>query len=177
MRAIHKEAVLVLAMLALGACQEETLQIEPYKTVCEGVGVQSCLLSQEAGSMQKSLEYEEIEGFDYQWGHRYSIRVRVSSVNNPPADASSIKKSLVSVLSDEVVPAGTPFTIPLQSPFDFEAVQKSGGQYVLLGERAMTCAPALCQTLDHALMGEGGVVLELQLPGSPDAPLELTQVH
>lgn len=162
--------------MGLIGCQEQTLLVEHYKTPCWGLELGGCLLTQEAGGPQQ-LEYDGIVGFNYQWGHRYLIRVRVQHVANPPADGSSEEKSLIEILSDESVPEGTPFSISLQGPDDFAAVQKTNSQYVLFNERAVACAPAVCQMLDDAPKGTGNIVLELHHPASPEVPLQLVQVR
>ena len=39
-----------------------------------------------------------IEGFDYQWGFVYELRVRETHIANPPADGSAIRTELLSVV-------------------------------------------------------------------------------
>lgn len=49
------------------------------------------------------LGMNEIEGFTYQKGHEYELRVLRTILGNPPADASAYKYSLVKILSDKLV--------------------------------------------------------------------------
>ena len=45
-----------------------------------------------------------IEGFEYQIGHRYTLRVRRTILANPPADASSYTYKLLEINEDRVWP-------------------------------------------------------------------------
>ena len=43
--------------------------------------------------------YSEIEGFTHEPGFDYELRVREEKVANPPADGSSLRRTLVRVVS------------------------------------------------------------------------------
>ncbi len=58
--------------------------------------------------------YDEIEGFEYELGFIYDIKVRKVEIENPPMDASSIKYILVNVRSKERVPEDQSFEINLK---------------------------------------------------------------
>ncbi|GAA4276044.1 hypothetical protein GCM10022259_07680 [Aquimarina mytili] len=45
--------------------------------------------------------YDTIEGFDYEEGHTYELEVMVSQIENPTEDGSSLKYSLIKVISKE----------------------------------------------------------------------------
>ena len=77
----------------------KTLQIAPSRVECTGVTEQSCLQVRESAEGQWTRLFEEIVGFDYEPGYLYEIRIKEEAVANPPADASSIKRTLVSILS------------------------------------------------------------------------------
>lgn len=44
------------------------------------------------------LFYDQIQGFEFEPGFTYELRVRVSNVDHPPADASSLRYELVEVV-------------------------------------------------------------------------------
>lgn len=48
-----------------------------------------------------TLFYGKIEGFTYEEGHAYELRVRVDEVKAPPADRSSQRVRLVEIVSKE----------------------------------------------------------------------------
>ena len=49
------------------------------------------------------MMFGEIEGFTYERGHAYYLRVRQTTLANPPADASCYTYSLIKILSDKLV--------------------------------------------------------------------------
>lgn len=52
-----------------------------------------------AGSSEWELFYNNIEGFTYEPGNEYELIVNVQKVDNPPADASDLKYTLVKEVS------------------------------------------------------------------------------
>ncbi|MCM1355156.1 MAG: DUF4377 domain-containing protein [Staphylococcus sp.] len=52
----------------------------------------------------RNLSMTAIEGFEYQVGHMYTLRVRRTILANPPADASAYTYKLLSILEDRVWP-------------------------------------------------------------------------
>jgi uncharacterized lipoprotein YehR (DUF1307 family) len=44
-----------------------------------------------------------IKSFDYVKGHEYTLKVRVTRLANPPADASSLTYELIEILSDKAI--------------------------------------------------------------------------
>lgn len=43
--------------------------------------------------------YDSIEGFEYEQGYEYVIEVKIEHKENPPADGSNLKYSLIRVIS------------------------------------------------------------------------------
>ncbi len=162
------------AMLVLSACGGDVREIHVahYRTTCEGVCLQLCTVSDEEGVM-----YTPIRGFDYRWGYNYELRVEVQKVRNPPADGSSRKINLLSVLSQERVPEGERFTVPL---FDRGLVTDgTTAGHSLLGQRDFDCAAnGLCEDLVGVLEEDRPCVdLTLSHPASDDEPLRLEVIE
>lgn len=82
----------------------KTLQVAPTRVECTGVGPQTCLQVRESSDAAWTLLHDPIAGFDYEPGYLYEIRVREQAVENPPADGSSVQRTLVSVLGKTPVP-------------------------------------------------------------------------
>ena len=76
-----------------------TYWVNSYRTPCVGVAPMECLQIRRDTSEAWELFYSEIEGFDFEPGYMYRIRVREEKLDPAlvPADASSIKFTLVSV--------------------------------------------------------------------------------
>lgn len=84
---------------AQSATEEKVFWVAPYRADCVGVGPQKCLLLRIDHFDEWSLHYDGIEGFDYEEGYAWEIRVREEQVPNPPADAPSVRLVLLEVLS------------------------------------------------------------------------------
>ena len=82
----------------------QTYRINSYRVPCTWVAPMECLQVQREGSEDWQLFYGNIEGFQFEPGYLYRIRVREEKLDpaRVPADASSIKRTLVSV--EEKIP-------------------------------------------------------------------------
>lgn len=76
-----------------------TLTVASETRIGMGVAEQECYLVKEANETTWSLFYSPIEGFDYEPGYEYVIRVKVTPLENPPMDASSARFALEKVVS------------------------------------------------------------------------------
>lgn len=82
-----------------GSGEERTIYVGPELVECTGVGPQMCMQIKESPEDDWQLFYDQIEGFDYEPGYDYELVVRVEDVENPPADASSLRYTLVEEVS------------------------------------------------------------------------------
>lgn len=82
----------------------KTYEVNSFRVPCTGVGPMECLQVRRQGSDQWEFFYSEIEGFAYEPGYRYRIRVKEEPLDpeTVPADASSIRYTLVSVVEKTV---------------------------------------------------------------------------
>ena len=81
-----------------------TYWVNSYRTPCVGVAPMECLQIRRGTSEAWEMFYSKIEGFDFEPGYMYRIRVREERLDPAlvPADASSIRYTLVSI--EEKVP-------------------------------------------------------------------------
>ncbi|WP_196782536.1 DUF4377 domain-containing protein [Chromobacterium paludis] len=70
---------------------------------CSGVAPMQCLQVRADKNQPWQLHYGEIEGFQPEPGVAYRLRIKEVKVDNPPADASSIRWILDMVVEQEVV--------------------------------------------------------------------------
>ena len=82
----------------------ETLWVGPQLTNCVGEAVQKCMLIKRTADGQAEYIYDAIEGFEHEVGTSYQIKVAVTDVEDPPADASSLSYRLVEVVESTVEP-------------------------------------------------------------------------
>lgn len=77
---------------------QKILTIAPGLVDCTGVVRQKCMQVREEGQTEWQLFYDKIEGFAHNPDYRYRLIVQIEKVENPPADASSLKYKLVRLL-------------------------------------------------------------------------------
>lgn len=75
--------------------------IEPELVECEGVAPMECMEVSYTEDGEPQLFYDQIDGFTFTEGTAYVIDVRVTEVEDPPADASSLSYELVEVISED----------------------------------------------------------------------------
>lgn len=83
--------------------EQKTIYVGPELVDCVGVARQKCMQVKENPEDEYTLFYDQIEGFEYEEGSEYQLIISEEQVEDPPADASSIKWTLVSVESKEPV--------------------------------------------------------------------------
>lgn len=104
-----------IAAIALNTCENDStdktaetiLFVNSAKVDCTGVGEMKCLQTQESEMLSPNdwkNFYGNIEGFEYEPGYIYKISVKKEKLDpaTVPADASSIKYSLVEVLEKNI---------------------------------------------------------------------------
>jgi glyoxylase-like metal-dependent hydrolase (beta-lactamase superfamily II) len=84
-----------------------TLYVNSELVDCVGVAVQQCMLVRENPNTDWKSFYEQINGFEFQNGYEYKLKIKVTEIKNPPADASSLKYSLVEILEKNIVDDST----------------------------------------------------------------------
>ncbi|MBK1897053.1 DUF4377 domain-containing protein [Chryseobacterium paridis] len=108
MMTILKAAFLVLAIAVVTQCttaakvsdgNEKTLIVGPQTADCTGVAPMKCLQVKENASENWGNFYSNIEGFTYEPGYEYVLKVKTEKIANPPADGSSIKYTLLKQVS------------------------------------------------------------------------------
>ena len=103
---MQKTILILFAMaLSFAACtgseNTEKLTIASQQGDCVGVAPMKCLLVKKDGQKDWEFFYNNIEGFNYEPGYEYVLEVKVENVDNPAADQSSLKYTLVKEISKE----------------------------------------------------------------------------
>jgi hypothetical protein len=93
-------AIVTLSCADVTAPREQvlTLDVAPQQVPCTGVGPQLCLKVRQHPDTAWTLFYDAIEGFQFEEGFEYTLRVAVREVENPAADASSLSYRLLAIL-------------------------------------------------------------------------------
>lgn len=107
--------VIGLTLLGLAACRDGVtgpsiamleLHVDREKVACVTLIETECLRIRERESDSWQIFYGEIEGFTWEPGYEYRLRVVRAVISNPPADGSSFRYVLVQTLS-RTAPPGT----------------------------------------------------------------------
>ena len=78
----------------------KTLMISADQRDCNnGAGHMKCMLVREKVTDEWQLFYNNIDGFNYEPSYDYVVTVSTAKIANPPADASSIKYTLIKQIS------------------------------------------------------------------------------
>lgn len=88
---------LIVLLIIWSSCATK-IYVAPKQADCSGVSDQKCYLIRNNLGENWILHYDKIEGFDYEPGFSYRIKVRKEHIKNPPADASSFKLILVEIV-------------------------------------------------------------------------------
>src|SRR5690606_5447436 len=99
--------------------------------------------------------YTNIEGFDYVPGKIYNLSVMIEQINNPPADGSSLKYTLLEVTSTQEVDNETLFDMDLK--INGHSFLSTTSDYTLLNQIEIDCH-TLCDALDTIVQNEDFVV-------------------
>ncbi len=96
----------------MAAGEVKTLYVGPELVECVGVTPQMCMQVKETADGAYQFFYNPIVGFTFEPGYEYELKVMVETVENPPADGSSLRYTLVEVVSKtavtiETMPAST----------------------------------------------------------------------
>lgn len=154
----------------------ENLRINHFRQTGIGESLHLVYLVQEnedIGGEEWSFFYDEIEGFDYELGYIYDLKVRKVEVENPPMDGSSIRYILVNVRSKEKVPAGASFDINVKN-FGYSFITENEDGFYLLNQYKIDCN-SLCETLQSDI--ESKETVTGSFFHGPDESLILHSLH
>ena len=84
----------------------EYLYVNSELVDCEGVAPQQCMQVRRSSDSDWELFYGQIEGFTFEPGYTYRLRVRVTPAESAPADASTLRYVLVEVGDKQASPPG-----------------------------------------------------------------------
>ncbi len=87
---------------------EKTIFVGAEQVDCQAGagGPRKCLQIRESPNAEWEAFYDQIAGFEWQEGTEYELRVRVIPVENPPADASSLRYELIEIVKPTSVTGG-----------------------------------------------------------------------
>lgn len=149
--------------MTITSCDDEdfvivNFRVNHYKQSAVGLSPTLVLLVQEGdkiGTDEWIYHYSEINGFNYEWGYVYDLRIKKTMVDNPPADASSIEFDLEEIISKKQVEPNLTFKISLKSSTRGikDLVVDNAVEYTLLNEQRIDCSD-LCDQMAESLANQ-----------------------
>jgi heat shock protein HslJ len=88
---------------AASKTEDRILDVDSQMADCVGVSPRKCLRvrnADDSGKTQWELWYAHIDGFEWKPGVEYRVKIHGEPVANPPADASSMRWTLVEVIRE-----------------------------------------------------------------------------
>ncbi|UPS92366.1 DUF4377 domain-containing protein [Bizionia sp. M204] len=90
--------LIVLITFSCSHTDATIMYIANEQVDCVGVSPQKCMQIKFNSQDDWTFYYGQIEGFTFETGYYYKLSVSKETMANPPADASSIKYTLVEIL-------------------------------------------------------------------------------
>jgi Domain of unknown function (DUF4377) len=176
-------AAVAVSVFALAACTyddgpvELTVDINSNMSPCLGPGdVETlCLEYRYAAGAQWRAEYTPIEGFKYEWGKTYVLRI-LETILNEPGGKWPVARKLIEVKSESEVPRTSTFRMRLQSP-QKRLVNTGDVTWRLFGQEALVCDPSLCAAVAAKVSAELPMILTFDHLNSPAGPLHLVAIE
>ncbi len=81
----------------------KTLYANSQLVDCVGIGPRKCMEVRETPMGEWAYFYDGIEGFTLEEDYLYTLKVKISNVPNPPADAFSKHYRLLELISKEKI--------------------------------------------------------------------------
>lgn len=143
----------------------QTFQFMSYKQACYGIVQKLCLVESNDDSMLNF--YSQIDGFDFVWGHTYTVQVIVTELTADEiyADGSSQKYELYNVISNDEDNVGSVYKYSLVELLS-STVTKESGIYYFLGQPFECSLETDCDALVELNNSGGYVNLNFKYAGN-----------
>ena len=93
----------IVKVISMSVSEKTGITYDLFDTNAE-FPIECMLVKEEGGDGQwKSLVFGAIDGFTYEKGHAYELKVRKTILANPPADGSNCRYKLIEILEDRTV--------------------------------------------------------------------------
>ncbi len=129
-----------------------TYRVNHYRQTCVGVGPRLCYLVQEEDNLTVdwSFFYSGFQGFTYEWGYVYDLKIRRRERISTPADASKYIYKLVEVIDRQKADPDEEFEINIVNHMDHYVFGDTIEGFVLFDDIEIDCGN-LCQDLSIML--------------------------
>ncbi len=130
--------------------EEVEMSVDHYKQPCFGMFKTLCMRVDDGDGFGNF--YDNIKGFEFEWGYNCRLRVLKQDVRNPPADGSSVKYTLEEVLEKTPVAPGVGFQLLVEPASDPELSISGPAGGTLIDGTPFTCVSSeACSRIGDAL--------------------------
>ena len=150
LRILSKLVLQILIGLFATSCTT-LLYIAPKKVDCTGTSDQKCFLIRRSQTGNWIMHYQDIEGFDYELGFSYKIKVKKEKIKDSPLDVSTYRYVLVQVLEQRDMTDDLELNDLLGKEWILESLTWNGTQYGVEGQ-----PPSLRFEQENKITGNGG---------------------
>ena len=159
--------LLMSGLFTSAQAQTMTITLDHHKTTYIGEGRHDAFRVLRDNGKWGSMD-EGIEGFTYEWGKVYTLKVRKSTIKNPPMDGSSARYKLIKVISIEE-PAEKTFTMNVKGEHKYygfvSMITEKDGEHFLLYDVKIQKGPLLDELLEK--LNEDGTKVTFQHEEGP----------
>jgi len=113
----------------------------------------ACFIAKSSGDWE--LWYDDIKGFNYQWGYSYQLEIKAEPVKKPWQDESSVKYSLLKILKKEKTDQAFEFELLLKDKYGLYVQSLGNDTYNFLEEVDLKDSTA---KLKHLVENEGETI-------------------
>lgn len=150
------------------------LYIDHFQSECQMLDNRLCLRARRSESAAWENFYDDIAGFDYEWGYRYQLSVEVSLNENPAEDEGLYSYRLKETIIKTQVESNLLFDLSVSDSGSGLQLVKPG-LYRLYDGKEFACSES-CDTLQGLIDAEFSVLIEFQHAENPVQPLQLSQI-
>ncbi|WP_075344531.1 DUF4377 domain-containing protein [Tenacibaculum agarivorans] len=120
--------LVLFSLLSLSSCssddhtptKEVILKVNHYEVIGFGpfLGLYNLIQEEDKFTTNEwDIFYNNISGFNYEFGYIYEVKVLVTKIDNPPADSPAYKYELKNIISKQKVEQNTEFEITLKKAY------------------------------------------------------------
>lgn len=150
-----------------------SFEILPHKAACASDKAKLCYVLQ-TNETETALLYENIEGFNWQWGKRYVIDVEELEAPEPPVDGPFKIYKLVEIVDQQPAPEGSTFEMDIDREF---LNPGTDCVFSLMGTKFTTRDQNTCDLLNLAISARGIITARFSHTSSADKPLLLESIQ
>lgn len=162
----------LLLVVLVSACATEEIRdgvVDSLRAPCIGNGNFLCVQLHDTAGGQPMLMYGGLEGYAHRWGVEARIRYHVETVEDPPADGSSLRYIVDEVVAEIEDEPGREFALSFpQTPPGTGWFEAAGAGQLDMAGTDVACDPVVCGDIMNRAEARAAFSVRFEIAG-PDA--------